>query len=373
MTHGSGSPFGTSPPGSHGPFGSGPAPGPGQGFPGGGPQGPGAFQHPAPFLAQPQSHSFPQQSNPPRQNSGITAAWIVGVLVAVVALGGGGAAAVHALGGGFGSDPGDSGVVSPGPDQQQDEGSAQSGADSLIIGGGSSDEAGELAPSEEEDLEGNAERSEIYRNSTDFRFLEDQAGVLMPGVSFYAESGAQCSAGWFVAEEGGDSVYMATAGHCLEEGEEVFYVDQSGELLPAGVAVLSTGGDLESDLDYGLVELYPGIDWDPVVPVPEGMQVVGSANANWVEENQPYICRLGFRSGLSCGDYIERTTENIFRYENISDQGDSGGPVWAQDPGSGDWYAVGITSFMEYTDATNAGAVALSPLLKANEFKIIVG
>lgn len=375
MTNHHGNPFGGQP-GPSGPFGPGPSqpsgpfgPGPGAG-PGYGP-GPGQFQsgqHPG----FPGKHPNP---TPPRsgQSTAKTVGLVVGAFALVAALGIGGAFAYDAVTDDPEGQPNPSGVVNPDPERDQSDESEQSGSDSLILDEDDSGQADDLAPSEDGEVQDNADRSEIYRNSTDFRFLEDQVGGLVPGASFYTESGGACSVGWFVAKEGADVAYMTTAGHCVEKGEEIFYVDANGDPVVAGKAVLSTGGNLESDLDYGLIELYPEAEWQATIPVHESLQVVGSANATWVEENKPYICRLGYRSGLSCGSFIERETDNVFRYENISDQGDSGGPVWAQDPATGEWYAVGITSFMEYADATNAGAMALAPLLKANDFKIVAG
>lgn len=350
MTYHGGSPFGSSPSGNGqgGPFGSSPLnshsdraahqPGPSAG---------------APFSGA--AASPPPSVKPAGQSHGVTVAWIAAALALVVGLGGGGAAAVNAL-------SGSSAAPTTGTDV----------SDALVIDDGASDVAEGLAPGSGTEVEDNAERAEIYRNSSDYQFLAGDAGALMPGAMFITASGASCSSGWFVKEESSDAVYMTTAGHCVEEGEEIAYRDTDGALVPAGRAVLTTGFDLEGDLDYGLIELYSDARWEPTIPVEVAGQVEGIASAEWVEDTKPYICRLGYRSGLSCGDFIERESTNVIRYENISDHGDSGGPVWAQDPGTGAWYAVGITSFGEETDATSAGAMVVAPLVAANDFKLLI-
>lgn len=90
--------------------------------------------------------------------------------------------------------------------------------------------------------------------------------------------------------------------------------------------------------------------------------VQGIATLNQIQRDELYICRLGFRSGISCGYYIARRGEFVFQYRNISDHGDSGGPVWVQ-MGDGRRMAAGVHSFGQASDATQAGAAAILPVV----------
>lgn len=302
---------------------------------------------------------FPSQSQPagstpaatPRSSSVlVTAAWIVAAVVLSVIVGGGAAIAAN-QGGGSGGGVAGSGELTSAPISPSAPPEAASGQ--------ATDQA----------LDDSAQRSEIYRNSEDYDFLGDRPGGLMPGGEYFTEPDASgesssCSTGWMVTKDDQPGrVFMLTAGHCVTQGEAIYYQDESGTPVRAGVAVMSTGEDLDHDLDYALIDVTDAPAWSPNIPVNDSVQVEGWRDAAWAEESNPYVCRIGYRSGLSCGAFLQRDTENIFRYENISDHGDSGGPVWAYDSEEDAWFAVGVTSFGVEEDATNAGALSVGPMM----------
>ena len=98
----------------------------------------------------------------------------------------------------------------------------------------------------------------------------------------------------------------------------------------------------------------------------EPVEIRGYADASWLSANQPYMCRLGFRTGLSCGSYEEITNEYTVTFANITDHGDSGGVIWAFDPNDSSQkniYAVAVNSYTSEYDATTVGGKLIEPVM----------
>lgn len=202
------------------------------------------------------------------------------------------------------------------------------------------------------------QRSKIFHSSEGFEFLKTP-GVVMPGGKYITSAGSACSFGWLVhsTTEAADRKYMLTAGHCGTKGDLVYTRDQRGNDTLVGEFVESTGDLLRDGSDYALIDV---TDSARQAELPfEEPRFEGWVDQAWVQANNPQICRVGFRTGVSCGSYLEMKNNTIF-YEGISDHGDSGGPVWAVDS-NGDRWAVGVTSYGFAEDATMAGAAAIEP------------
>lgn len=219
------------------------------------------------------------------------------------------------------------------------------------------------------------EERQIYRDSDSYRYLESSS-YIEPGMKYYVETSdgiGECSFGWTVrVDEDPDSLYNLTAGHCGDVGDEVYMdLDQTGDpahfihvgtfawQLFEGESDATAGGD-----DYALIQFLDGAE-EFMTGTPnlwfgdtqEDLELVGWEDAVWLEENQPYMCRLGFRSGLSCGEFLEMTQASEVAYDNIQDHGDSGGVVWAFDPSDPMMTtirAVAVTSWGSTADATTA-------------------
>lgn len=214
----------------------------------------------------------------------------------------------------------------------------------------------------------NTQRSKIFQKSQGFDFLQTP-GVAVPGGKFQAQTGS-CSFGWLVnsQSESADRKYMVTAGHCGNEGERVYVRDNNGNDTEVGEIVNSTNGRLGNGADYALIDVTNAAR-EAKLPLSDP-DFDGWQSQSWVAENKPRICRLGYRTGISCGNYMYMKDNTIF-YEGIQDHGDSGGPVWAE-TGDGKRYAIGVASYGYDDDATATGAAALEPWMNQFDLQIYV-
>ncbi len=246
-----------------------------------------------------------------------------------------------------------------------DEVESRSGDSSIIPDSGSVESA----------IEEERQRDKVYWNLQEYEFLGTDPQGVYPGSGYVVETAegyGQCSTGWIVTpDEQQTEIYMLTAGHCGSVGDQVYFPDSNGDLVPVGEFVWVEEPVEVGDPDYALIDITNAPSWVSAIPVDSSMQISGWRGAEWVREKKPYTCRIGARMGLSCGEFIEMQSDYLYRYENISNSGDSGGAVWAQDPDTGKWYAVGVTSFIQMDDSTNAGAVTIEPVMEHFELKIL--
>ncbi|AKK04753.1 hypothetical protein CMUST_02040 [Corynebacterium mustelae] len=225
------------------------------------------------------------------------------------------------------------------------------------------------------DVENQRRDGKVLWHLDEYDFLRTNPQGIYPGSMFLVRrkdgSMFSCSTGWLARPSRfPDEVWMITAGHCGEPGDQVFYPTDNGDLIPAGKFEVSLAGSKLGELDYGLVNVTDAPGLSSRLPVPEGLQIVGWRSWEWLAENRPYTCRIGARMGLSCGEFVG-IEDIVYRYQGISNSGDSGGPVWGQDPTTKKWYAIGTTSFIEESDATNAGAVVIEPILHPEGLQIL--
>lgn len=239
------------------------------------------------------------------------------------------------------------------------------------------------------------EKREILRDSESYQYLS-APNFIEPGAMYYVDTDqglGQCSFGWTVREKGReDATYNLTAGHCGNPGDKV-YMDPGGTEDPKqfiGIgefvwqafdseAAATQGGD-----DYALIQFYPEfVDKDIMTGTPNfqlfgqqgDLELAGWEDAAWLEKNKPYMCRLGWRSGITCGEYQEMVDETNVAFDGITDHGDSGGVIWAFDPADssmGSIRAVAITSWVDFAeDAATTNGKTIDKVMTGLDLEIL--
>lgn len=197
--------------------------------------------------------------------------------------------------------------------------------------------------------------SQIYHSSDDWDWLSAPGKIVPGGQYVNTRSGMTCSTGWIVSTEG--RTFVLTAGHCGRPGDVIAISDRSGNTRRVGEFVETRHTEIGS-YDDGLIELWDSAPYTSEVPVTAPLHRWDSAAQ--VAERRPQICRLGHRTGLSCGAYLSSDSV-IVEYRNITDKGDSGGPVFAVVDGR--IHAIGVSSYLNDSDATRAGAAFIEPAM----------
>ena len=206
--------------------------------------------------------------------------------------------------------------------------------------------------------------SPIFHTSSGLKYLDGGANMVAPGVRIdNTTAGKHCSTGWLAARDGKN--YIVTAGHCGKVGDKFSFTDATGRTYPLGEVVErdyeGTGQWVEGP-DIGLIYLYPNsAPWTPQLALDMGAEIRGWIPLSEIDRASQ-ICRLGYRTGLSCGGFISSAANGQFRFDNISDHGDSGGPIFAQIAGA--WYAVGINSTGSDTNATSRVASSIAAYME---------
>lgn len=236
-----------------------------------------------------------------------------------------------------------------------------------------------------------AGRNKILRNSVDFQYLSTPKRI-MPGAMYAIERAngdvGFCSFGWMARlPSDRQHVYNITAGHCGDRGDKV-YLPVNGQqdrssFVPIGVFVVQSFDEktAETGDDYAVIRFDPGvtqyIDASPNITAlgDSTIELVGVMASDQLAKSKPYMCHLGFRSGLSCGPFREMTTSTNVVFESITDHGDSGGVVWAFDPDDPSMtkiYAAAIVSWVEFaTDAAATNGKTIAGLLAATGLQLV--
>lgn len=175
---------------------------------------------------------------------------------------------------------------------------------------------------------------------------EPAPGHVVPGGQILnINNGFACSAGWLTGA--GDRRFIITAGHCGVPGQLFAVPDGHGNYPVIGSMVDSRVNGSPAGIfgvDIGLIELYPTTIATAALPL--DAQVSGWQSLGWLEATRPEICRLGYRTGLSCGPYYTYGNEGQFYYQGFSNTGDSGGPIFARY--GGQLWAVGVASAYDF-------------------------
>lgn len=215
------------------------------------------------------------------------------------------------------------------------------------------------------------DRSQIYRLSKGFEFLHHPGGVIPGGRYLNLTKENSCSFGWTVVSDEFPGVPLnLTAGHCGDAGDKIGIQEPDGSIKEIGEFVWTTGWNGKENPDWALIKTY-GVPVQSALPI-DGYNFSDWVNHSYLNSNKPYSCSLGFRSGISCGEFIEMTNEITMSFESISDHGDSGGPIWVFDPNSNKVYAAAVNSWGESTDATAAKVVLIEPVMQEFGLKLVV-
>lgn len=202
-------------------------------------------------------------------------------------------------------------------------------------------------------------RPKVYRNSKDYEFLSE-GGRIVPGAKYSTKAGS-CSFGWFVEVPNGDGrIFNLTAGHCGNAGDAVYVRGSGGRDFRVGTFV-ETFYDRSAGQDWALIDMSVRPDaFNPPVEI----SMVELRGIDELDTFGGYVCALGWRSGLTCGDYSKKVGDYLFEHHGIRDHGDSGGAVWVYEPRSDPAHAVGVVSAVVPADAAVSYSNSVSPALK---------
>ena len=158
------------------------------------------------------------------------------------------------------------------------------------------------------------------------------AAPLFPGDQvFVVHSDATvstCTVGPYVSFTGNDgsSRYGAvTAGHCGDDGDDVYRVrsDGSRELISKIFGAVND----KTSLDYALLPLDRAYISQGGPYTPHGVMLTQELAAASFRGSNVSVCAAGITTGTRCGPLVEVVGGRIHaRFP--SDHGDSGGPVW---------------------------------------------
>lgn len=205
-------------------------------------------------------------------------------------------------------------------------------------------------------------RGVYYHNSVDWEWLKQPGGVV-PGGRIYNETGnMNCSTGFLASH--GDRVFIITAGHCGDRGDQFYAQDAQGNWAYAGEMVesyLEQGADGSViGADIGLIELTGDAQYSSTLPV--DLPLRGWITPQEAQARGMMICRLGATTGYSCGEFDSIGNNGLFYFRSITDRGDSGGAIFAVD-NSGVW-AVGVNSNVSDSNKTLVGAMEIGSAIE---------
>ncbi|MBM4574868.1 hypothetical protein GS896_27810 [Rhodococcus hoagii] len=165
----------------------------------------------------------------------------------------------------------------------------------------------------------------------------DEILVMHPGET----SADVCTVG-FVFTGSDNKSRALTAGHCGNIHDEVATSD--GRVI--GRIADRTFTDGAQRQDTALVSFYPGIAVDPNVPdIGRAIDVLSSDEVEDLTRTDPVLCKLGAKTGLTCGSAVEfaGAPTTMLAFASNGGHGDSGAAVWTYGAG-GEILAVGTVS-----------------------------
>lgn len=205
-------------------------------------------------------------------------------------------------------------------------------------------------------------RGVYYHNSVDWEWLKQPGGVVPGGRIVNKTQNTMCSTGFVASGDG--RMFIITAGHCGNRGDQFYVVDSHGNSTYVGEMVESyleqdeNGGIVGADI--GLIEISGDAKYSSTLPV--DLPLRGWITPQEAQARGMAICRLGATTGYSCGEFEAIGKNGLFYFRNISDRGDSGGAIFAVD-NSGVW-AVGVTSNVADTNKTRLGAMEIGSAIQ---------
>lgn len=212
----------------------------------------------------------------------------------------------------------------------------------------------------------------IYAEGEAFQFLENP-GKITPGARITnTRLGSYCSVGWIVEKNG--EQFILTAGHCGREGDVFSMEDPEGRQSVVGTMTYSefqNHGDI-GRYDKGLIKIDNPAMVDARVQLfwkNQQMTTATVQDTNWTEEHKPRLCRMGARTGLSCGPYYGLGADGQLIYNAISLPGDSGGPVFATH--NGNVFPVGIVSGGLKEDAIHQVTQPIAQFLNDGGYRLL--
>lgn len=199
--------------------------------------------------------------------------------------------------------------------------------------------------------------SPIYHSSEEWAWLNYPGKVIPGGQIINIDQSTACSTGWIVGRE--QRRFILTAGHCGHVGNRFAVSDSQGNQTTIGEMVestyIQTGG-----ADYGLIELYNTNYVTAAMPFTQKLHDWLSLDE--LNDQRPRVCHLGFRTGQSCGAYLNYTQSGIIQFRGYVDHGDSGGPVYGLVDDN--IYATGIISYLQPDDSTRVSAQSIEPAIQ---------
>lgn len=96
--------------------------------------------------------------------------------------------------------------------------------------------------------------------------------------------------------------------------------------------------------------------------MPFTQKLHGWLSLDELNDQRPRVCHLGFRTGQSCGAYLNYTQSGIIQFRGYVDHGDSGGPVYGLVDDN--IYATGIISYLQPDDSTRVSAQSIEPAIQ---------
>lgn len=205
-------------------------------------------------------------------------------------------------------------------------------------------------------------RGVYYHNSVDWEWLKQPGGVVPGGRIYNKNQGMICSTGFLASGDG--RLFIITAGHCGNRGDQ-FYVEDSrgnwsyvGEMVESYLEQDENGGIFGADI--GLIEITGDAKYSSALPI--DLPLRGWITPQEAQARGMAICRLGATTGYSCGEFEEIGNNGLFYFRNISDRGDSGGAIFAAD-NSGVW-AVGVSSNVADINKTRLGAMEIGSAIQ---------
>ena len=201
-------------------------------------------------------------------------------------------------------------------------------------------------------------RGIYYHNSVDWEWLKEPGGVV-PGARIHNDSdNTSCSTGFLASK--GEHLFIITAGHCGDRGDQ-FYVSDAhnnwayvGEMVESYLQESAVGGIYGTDI--GLIEITGDARYRSTLPIDMPMQ--GWITPQEAQRRDMMVCRLGATTGYSCGEFESIGNGGLFYFRGITDRGDSGGAIFAVDD-SGVW-ALGVNSNVSDSNKTRVGAMEIS-------------